>query len=159
MTTKEKMKAIRSPFQITMSGGVAKSRGYNDIVRGQIIDALMTNQGERVMRPRHGCDILASVFDPSDELVRRDAASFIKQRLTQFVQRALITKVTVNLGSSLGRGGESSGPWVSNDAIGQVDIRVSYRPSLYATDTEIEIPVSSEFLRRQIAIQAEGLPT
>ena len=28
----------------------------------------MTNQGERVFRPRYGCDIQAALFDPRDEL-------------------------------------------------------------------------------------------
>ena len=67
------MKAISFPFRF-VSGNIAATTTYDEIVRGQIIDALMTNQGERVFRPRYGCDIQAALFDPRDELVRRDAA-------------------------------------------------------------------------------------
>ena len=64
-------------------------------MRGQVIDALMTNLGERVFRPRYGCDIQAALFDPTDELVRRDAAGQIKNRLEQLVTRAIVRSVTV----------------------------------------------------------------
>ena len=53
----------------------------------------MTNQGERVIRPRYGCDIQAALFDPADELVRRDAAAHLKRHLEQFVTRAFIRSV------------------------------------------------------------------
>ena len=127
------MRAVRYPFNLTPSGRLGEARSYEDLVRGQVIDALMTNQGERVMRPRYGCDIQSALFDPVDELVRKDAASQIKNKLVQFVQRALINSVTIQ------DGGE-----------GMVVINVSYRSSLYGLDTTMEVPVSSEFLRRQI---------
>ena len=65
--------SISFPFRF-VSGNIAATNTYDEIVRGQVIDALMTNQGERVMRPRYGCDIQAALFDPRDELVRKDAA-------------------------------------------------------------------------------------
>ena len=60
---------------------MSEVRGYEDLVRSQVIDALMTNQGERVFRPRYGCDVQAALFDPTDELVIKDAASRLKQAL------------------------------------------------------------------------------
>lgn len=127
------MRALRHPFNLTPAGRMSEARSYEDIVRGQVIDALMTNQGERVMRPRYGCDIQSALFDPTDELILKDAASQIKNKLSMFVGRALINSVTIQDGGN-----------------GSVFINVSYRSSLYGVDTTMTVPVSSEFLRRQL---------
>jgi len=129
------MRALMFPFRLDPRGTMATTTNYAEIVRGQVIDALMTNLGERQYRPRYGCDIQAALFDPTDELVRADAASMIKQRLEQLVTRAIVRKVAVDPGTP-----------------GTVVITIVYRASLYATDTEVTVPVSSEFLNRQQAI-------
>jgi len=131
------MRALWHPFSLAPGGKLADTSDYAQIVRGQIIDALMTNLGERVFRPRYGCDIQAALFDPSDELVRRDAAGQIKHRLEQLVTRAIIRSVIVTAG---------------DPQPGYVTVKVVYRPALYATDAEIAVPVASEFLNRQRAI-------
>jgi len=59
-------KSINFPFTIGPNGIVVETTSYEMVVRAQVIDALMTNQGERVFRPRYGCDIQSSLFDPSD---------------------------------------------------------------------------------------------
>jgi phage baseplate assembly protein W len=128
------MKAIQFPFQLGADGKVAGTADVAQIVRGQVIDALMTNLGERVFRPRYGCDIQAALFDPIDELERRDAASRIKSRLEQLVTRAIIRAVTLE--------GNTPEP-------GAVLVTIVYRPSLYSTDTSIAVPLASEFLTRQ----------
>jgi phage baseplate assembly protein W len=126
------MRALIFPFRLNNAGQISMTTSYPQIVRGQVIDAVMTNLGERVYRPRYGCDIQAALFDPVDELVRRDAASQIKLRLSALVTRAIVRRVTVEEG-----------------APGTVIITIVYRPALYATDTELAIPVASEFLTRQ----------
>jgi phage baseplate assembly protein W len=131
------VRAILYPFSLAPGGKLADTSDYAQIVRGQVIDALMTNLGERVFRPRYGCDIQAALFDPSDELVRRDAAGQIKHRLEQLVTRAIIRSVTVT---------------AADPEPGYVTVKVVYRPALYATDTEIAVPVASEYLNRQRAI-------
>jgi phage baseplate assembly protein W len=131
------VRALLFPFSLAPGGKVADTSDYAQIVRGQVIDALMTNLGERVFRPRYGCDIQAALFDPSDELVRMDAAGQIKNRLEQLVTRAIIRSVTVT---------------PADPEPGSVSIRVIYRPALYATDAEIAVPVASEFFNRQQAI-------
>jgi len=128
------MKALLFPFSLSPNGRVAETTDYNQIVRGQVIDALMTNLGERVFRPRYGCDIQAALFDPSDELMRHDAAGQIKGRLEHLVTRAIIRSVHVA---------------ISDPEPGYVTIRVVYRAALYDTDREIAVPVASEFLTRQ----------
>jgi phage baseplate assembly protein W len=126
--------AITFPFHLNSSGRPATTASYEEVVRAQVIDALMTNQGERVFRPRYGCDIQAALFDPADELVRRDAASQIKNRLEQLVPRCLVRDVGVVI--------PNEGPR------GVVNITILYRPSVYSTDTSLTVPVASEFLNR-----------
>lgn len=131
------MRALLHPFTLAPGGKLAETSDYAQIVRGQVIDALMTNLGERVFRPRYGCDIQAALFDPSDELVRKDAAGQIKHRLEQLVTRAIIRNVTIT---------------ANDPQPGFITVKVVYRPALYATDAVIAVPVASEFLNRQRAI-------
>jgi phage baseplate assembly protein W len=117
------VKAISHPFRLGPDGHIVPTATYEELVRGQVIDALMTNQGERVMRALYGCDIQAALFDPAEELVRRDAASMI-------IVRSVEVRTTQE-------------PNV-------VTVIVVYRPSLYATDSVVSVPVSSsEFVLRQ----------
>lgn len=141
------MKALDFPFRLEGRGQFAITPNYNRIVRSQVIDAIMTNLGERVMRPRYGCDFQAALFDPSDELVRRDAASMIKTRLEQLVPRAIVRNVSVEVPDMTTQ--TSSGAAEP----GTVIITVLYRASLYDTDTVLAVPVASEFIARQAAIQ------
>jgi phage baseplate assembly protein W len=126
------MRSLNFPFALNNSGSVSETSTYEEVVRGQVVDALMTNQGERVFRGRYGCDLQAALFDPSDELVRRDAASTIKAKLESLVVRCIVRSCTITL-----------------DTPGQVDITIVYRPSLFASDVSVTIPTSSEFLARQ----------
>jgi phage baseplate assembly protein W len=126
--------ALTFPFHLDSSGKPAQAGSYEEVVRGQVIDALMTNQGERVFRPRYGCDIQAAVFDPTDELMRRDAGTQIKARLEQLVPRCIVRGVSVEI--------PSTGPR------GVININILYRPSVYSTDTSLTVPVSSEFIER-----------
>lgn len=132
--------AISFPFRIAPDGRIALTRTYNEVVRGQVIDALMTNFGERVMRPRYGCDIQAALFDPTDELMRKDAAGLIKGKLEQLVPRAIIRSVTL-----------------TEAAETTIYITVVYRPTLYATDTQVSVPISSEFVNRQLQSISGGV--
>ena len=126
------MRSLNFPFTLDQSGHIKETSTYEEVVRCQVIDALMTNQGERVFRGRYGCDIQSALFDPSDELIRRDAASVIKGKLESLVNRCIVRSCTIELGSP-----------------GQVDITIVYRPSLFATDVSVTVPTSSEFLARQ----------
>ena len=124
-------RTLSFPFRLNNNGQFAECASYDDVVRGQVVDAVMTNQGERVMRPRYGCDIQSALFDPTDELERRDAGSVVKQRLSDFVSRAFIRTSVFTEGE----------PGVSY-------LNISYRATPYSTDASLTIPVSSEFLNR-----------
>ena len=130
------MRALSFPFNLNLSGQVKSTDQYHEIVHYQVIDALMTNQGERVFRPRYGCDVQSALFDPVDELARRDAASYIMARLQQFVTRATVRTVTVR-----------RSPREPNEVL----IDVVYRITPLSPDTTLTVPVSSEFINRQTA--------
>jgi hypothetical protein len=145
------VKAIDFPFRFD-ANGIVLTPSYPYVVRAEIIDAIMTNFGERVMRPRYGSDFQAALFDPSDEMVRRDAASMIKQRLQSMVMRAIIRSVKVEV------------PDMTNQTVfgpaepGMVVVTIVYRPNLYATDTVLALPIASEFIARQRALLTGALP-
>ena len=132
------MRALLFPFSVANNRNIGDTTLYSEIVRGQVIDALMTNQGERVMRAEYGCDIQAALFDPSDELVRADAGNFILQRLQRYVQRAVIVSVKIT--------DPDTDP-------GVVFIDIVYRPSVYQGDQTLRVPVSSEFINRTLGGQ------
>ena len=110
------MKALSFPFQLSVDGSLASTTDYAQVVRGQLIDALMTNLGERKMRPRHGCDIQSALFDPSQELERSDAAALLKGRLQSLVPRAMVKSVTTT--SMVLRLGEIYGVPVHETGVG-----------------------------------------
>jgi phage baseplate assembly protein W len=93
------MKSFDIPFSI-IGGSVGSTDNYDRIIRNQVIDALTTNQNERVMHPDWGCDVQSLLFDPSDELDRQDTASQVRDRLIQFVPSAFIKSASVKIGET-----------------------------------------------------------
>lgn len=93
------MKAFDIPLSI-VNGTLQTTDNYDRIVRNQVIDALTTNSGERVMHPDWGCDVQSVLFDPSDMLERQDTASYVRDRLVQFVPRSFIKEVSVDVSST-----------------------------------------------------------
>lgn len=88
-------------FPFKFSGpNFATTNVYHELVRGQIIDCVMTNDYERVMRPSYGANIRDLLFDPTDALVRFDAASAIQARLEAQVPRANIDSVELTVDAS-----------------------------------------------------------
>lgn len=130
----ENVKAIKFPFAVS-NRSVQSTSVYDEIVRGQVIDALMTNQGDRVNRADYGCDIQSALFDPSDSLVRADAGNYIKERLQRFVPRCVVSSVKIDS---------------PDDEPGVIYVSVVYRTSVYLTDQTLRVPVSSEFIQRNL---------
>ncbi len=86
--------SVTGVFRI-LGGRVPLTQDYGQIVRQQIVDALVTNARERVMRPDYGADIQSLLFDGADSLVRADVAATVKERLSILVPRATIKSVTL----------------------------------------------------------------
>lgn len=87
------MRSLIYPMTITPNGAIASTSSYAEIVRGQVVDALMTNQGERVYRGAYGCDVQSALFNPSDSLARADAGNYVLNRLQSLVPRVVVTSV------------------------------------------------------------------
>ena len=84
------MKALKYPFHIDLQGHIATTDDYAEIVTGQLIDVLMSNSNERVMRALYGSNLQAALHDPSDDLVRSDAARIVIQRIQQWAPRVTL---------------------------------------------------------------------
>lgn len=121
------MKIIDFPIRINESGSMETTGDYQRVVRAQIVDTLMTNFGERIMRPDYGADLIGALFGSIDKLRRDDLAGVIKDRLAYAVPRALID--TVTLGDD--PGGEES----------VLIVNVVYRISSYSDPDTLSIPV------------------
>ena len=88
------MRAFTNP--LTINGGTINSTDvYGRIVQDQVIDAVITNARERVMRPDYGANLQGSLFDPSDKVVRADMARAVQQRLEVLTPRASIDSVEI----------------------------------------------------------------
>lgn len=121
------MIAFSVPLHLTQ-GNPSITENYDKIVRDQLIDALATNQGERVMHPDWGCDIQSMLYDPSSALERQDTAAYIRDRLTHLVPRAIIKSVMVDV------------------AIGKpnvVYIDVKYKTSSYSPESSVSVALDT----------------
>lgn len=121
------MRAFTAPLSIA-NGTIQTTENYDRIVRDQVIDALTTNQGERVMHPDWGCDVQAMLFDPSDMLERSDTASYVRDRLVQFVPYAFIKSVDVS---------------VSDAEPNIVYIEVKYKASKYVPESSVTVALNT----------------
>ena len=104
--------------------------GVNAVVRQQIIDSVMTNYRERIMRPKYGSDIQNFLFDPADELRRSDFTSLIRQRLTYMCPRATIRKVSI---------GENP---LGDDSVVYVDIE--YQVNSFTDPETLTVPLPGD---------------
>jgi hypothetical protein len=120
------MIAFSSPLKIS-NHTLKSTDNYDQIVRDQLIDALTTNQGERLMHPDWGCNIQSVLYDPASALERHDTAAYIRDRLVHLVPRALIKNVSVN---------------VSEKQPNLVYIDISYKSSSYSTDSTVSVALN-----------------
>lgn len=122
-------KSLDIPFRITPGGSFALATNYRRVVRNQLVDALMTNFGERLMQPKHGVDVQSRLFQMSDELRRADTASVIARRIEALVDKVVVVGVEIEL---------------SPDKDGPVWIKVSYKPSEYDDVETLAVPFEGD---------------
>ena len=121
------MIAIDFPFRFT-GGSLTTTDKYYRIVRAQIVDVLMTNYRERVMRPEYGSDILSLVMAPQDELRRSDTESVIKDRVASAMPRAIIDSVTLIP--------------LSGEQGARLTVQVRYRVNEYSEQKSLDVPLT-----------------
>ena len=122
------MKALQYPFGLSPQGSMAVVTTYPELVRNQLIDALMTNFLERPMRPGYGSDLRSALFDPTDILERSDAANVVAKRLDECVPRVILQSLKFVL-----------------DEMRQstVFVDVLYRVGSFDQATQLRLPVSA----------------
>lgn len=79
------MRLISVPFRIGPKGGIAVTSDLDQIARQQILDVLTTNRFERPMRPYHGAQLDAVVFDVADPTSLADEGMRAKEKLRRSV--------------------------------------------------------------------------
>lgn len=85
---------IGYPLQIGTSGGIRGSGGVQRIEESIRI-ILGTGYGERVMRPRFGCNLKSLVFAPNNEATANLARHYVLQGLSQWEPRIEVFEVVV----------------------------------------------------------------
>jgi phage baseplate assembly protein W len=81
------------PFHIGSDGRSAAPASLDDHVRGEIIQLLLTNAGERPFIPRFGGGLRRMVFNRNDDV----SAGMVKAVLAQNLSRWLGQRIAVDL--------------------------------------------------------------
>jgi len=125
------MIAIDFPFRFN-EGSLSVTDNYRRVVRALLIDALMTNNRERIMRPDYGADIQSFVFTNMEELRLADTAELIKRRVEAVIARGdLPSRIVI----------ESVTIEKSPTRASTVVISVIYRPNSYDDPEALEFEV------------------
>ncbi len=82
------------PMQLSTSGGIHESAGIQKIEESIRI-ILGTQYGERVMRPRFGCNLKSLVFAPNNEATAHLARYYVEEGLRQWETRIDVFEVLI----------------------------------------------------------------
>ena len=96
-------RGISYPLQISVAGGIKESVGTQKIEEAIRI-ILGTQYGERLMRPRFGCNLKSLAFAPNNEATANLASYYVEEGLRQGEPRIEVLKVLVendNLNAAL----------------------------------------------------------
>lgn len=94
------MRSIKIPFNY--SGGRTQfTTSVITIAEQKIIDVLITNKLERVMRHRYGSGIGRLLFEPLDELVLADFILDARQEVADAVSRVTILDIRISPANSI----------------------------------------------------------
>ena len=81
------------PFHVGSDGRSAAPASLDDHVRGEIIQLILTNSGERPFLPRFGGGLRRMVFNRNDDVT----AGMVKSVLAQNLSRWLSQRIDVDL--------------------------------------------------------------
>jgi len=87
-------KGIAFPFDKGNNSFPAKTSD-SDLIRQSIIQILLTERGERVMRPNFGSNLMSKVFDNNDALFESVLQAEVKTAIGQWEPRAIVQSVQV----------------------------------------------------------------
>jgi hypothetical protein len=87
------------PLQLTPEGRIATTSDPQVMLYQQIMDLLVTHQGERIMRPDHGADVQSFLFAPVIEPLLASKAAEIKSIINNSISFGEIVEVICELES------------------------------------------------------------
>jgi hypothetical protein len=73
------------PFRIGSDGRTATPASVDDHVRGEVIQLLLTNHGERLFLPAFGGGLRLMVFERNDEVSAGLSKAMVSQALTRWL--------------------------------------------------------------------------
>ena len=119
------MISLKMPFNY-VKGSTSDTYDYFKIIEQKIINFMVTNYGERVMRPNYGGNAYNMLFEPVSDLVWADYRATVMSEIGQYISGVSIVDIQI-VPEAMPYTGES---WSS------VQVNVRYRlPSSTAVRT------------------------
>jgi phage baseplate assembly protein W len=90
---------IALPFSFNASGSVNVTNADEKVWSDRVITAVMTRIGERVMRPKYGSNVVATIFENESEassIVRREVPAIFATWLPELTLLAVTAKIENN---------------------------------------------------------------
>lgn len=95
-------KGFAFPLQTNQRGGISGSSQEKKI-KESILIILGTQHGERVMRPKFGCNLQSLLFAPNNTGTANLARHYVEEGLTRWEPRIILDEVIVENDYSEGR--------------------------------------------------------
>jgi uncharacterized protein len=95
-------KGFATPLKSNAKGGIQES-SQEQKVRESIQSILGTQYGERVMRPKFGCNLKSLVFAPNNAATANLARHYVEEGLKTWEPRILLDEVIVENDNSNGQ--------------------------------------------------------
>ena len=87
-------RGISYPLELNIKGGIREAAGAEKVEQS-IRLILGTGYGERVMRPRFGCNLKSLAFAPNNTATANLARYYVEEGLRQWESRIEVLEVTV----------------------------------------------------------------
>jgi phage baseplate assembly protein W len=110
-------------------------------LKSDIIQLLLTNPSERVMLPEYGTGLRKLLFKPNDQFVIQEAETLIKNAITRWEPRIVISQIEITNGYKSSNNSTSPDEANSNDHVLKILIKF-YDPGNinYVESLELELP-------------------
>jgi hypothetical protein len=119
------MIALKMPFNY-VNGSTSDTYDYFKIIEQKIVNFMVTNYGERVMRPNYGGNAYNMLFEPVSDLIWADYRATVLSEIGRVVSGVQIVDIVIK---------PEAMPYMG-DAWSSVQVNVQYRlPSSNAVRT------------------------
>lgn len=88
------MIALKMPFNYS-KGSTSDTYDYFKIIEQKIVNFMVTNYGERVMRPNYGGNAYNMLFEPVSDLVWADYRTTVISEIRQYLSGVSIVNIEI----------------------------------------------------------------